>query len=129
MAADLNSKKVVVVDGDGETCEAVSAALRRRGWEPSVSCRGAGVVKLVKDADPASVILELALPDYDGVALLKELKADWDAKKIPVVVVSGYTSRLNASGREQVEGVLPKPFAMDELMHQVEVAATKKKKY
>ena len=129
MAADLNSKKVVVVDGDGETCEAVSAALRRRGWEPIVSRRGTGVVKLVKDADPASVILELALPDYDGMALLKELKADWDAKKIPVVVVSGYTSRLNAGGREQVEGVLAKPFAMDELMHQVEVAATKKKKY
>jgi DNA-binding response OmpR family regulator len=126
MATDTKSRKVVVVDGDGEMLEAVSAALRRRGYEPIARRRGAGLVKLVKDEKPATVVLELALPDYDGQALLKELKDDWDAKKVPVIVVSGYTSRLNYRGREQAEAVLTKPVAMDELLHQVELAAAKK---
>lgn len=129
IAADMNSRKVVIVDGDGDTCDAISRALRMHGWEPIVSRRGQGVVKLVKDQDPATVVMELSLPDYDGVLLLRELKDDWDAKKIPIVVVSGYTSRLNAGSREHVEGILPKPFSMDELLHQVEVAATHKQKY
>lgn len=126
MATDTKSRKVVIVDGDSEVCDEVARALRHRGYEPVVRRRGAGLVKYVKDEKPATVVLELALPDYDGNTLLKELKDDWDAKKVPVVVVSGYTSRLNYSGREKAEAVLSKPFAMDDLMHQVELAAAKK---
>ncbi len=126
MATDTKSRKVVIVDGDSEVCDEVARALRNRGYEPVVRRRGAGLVKFVKDEKPATVVLELALPDYDGNTLLKELKDDWDAKKVPVVVVSGYTSRLNYSGREKAEAVLSKPFAMDDLMHQVELAAAKK---
>ena len=125
MAAE-GSKKVLIVDGDGETGEAVSGALRQRGFEPMYRRRGTGLLKLVKDEKPATVVLELALPDVDGQAVLKELKDDWDAKKVPIVVYSTYTSRLNATNRQKVEAVLTKPVGMDELVHQVELAASKK---
>src|SRR5579875_3162774 len=116
-------KKILVVDNDGELCEKLSRVLRERGYQPLVRRRGEGLVKLVKDEKPATVVLELSLPDYDGQVLLKQLKDDWDAKKVPVVVVSEYTSRLNARNRDQAEALLSKPIAIEELAHRVELAA------
>jgi len=118
-------KKILIVEDDGELCELLAATLRERRYQPLVLRRGEKVLKTVKDEKPRAVILDLALPDRDGRQVLKELKDDWDAKKVPVVVVSDYTSRINASIREKIEGVLPKPFSSDELLYEVQKAVKK----
>ncbi len=120
--ADWNLKKVIVVDGDGEFDEDLSRRLRERGYEPMVIRRGAQAVKAVKDNKPGAVVLELSLPDRDGRQVLKEIKDDWDAKKVPVIVASGYVSRLDARGREQVEAVLSKPVDWDTLLNRIQMA-------
>jgi two-component system alkaline phosphatase synthesis response regulator PhoP len=73
------------------------------------------------------VILDLALPDRDGTHILKELKDDWDAKKVPVIVISAYTGRLDHTGRANTEAVFAKPFDIDQLMSSVRAAASKPK--
>jgi DNA-binding response OmpR family regulator len=125
--ADWNLRKIVVVDNDGEFDEALGRRLRERGYEPMLLRRGAQAVKTVKDTKPGAVVLELALPDRDGSQILKELKDDWDAKKVPVIVVSSYVSRLNAKGRDQAEAVLSKPADWDYLLQQIQTAAQKKR--
>jgi DNA-binding response OmpR family regulator len=125
--ADWNLKKVIVVDGDGEFDEDLSRRLRERGYEPMVIRRGAQAVKAVKDNKPGAVVLELSLPDRDGRQVLKEIKDDWDAKKVPVIVASGYVSRLDARGREQVEAVLSKPVDWDLLLNRIQMACEKKR--
>lgn len=125
--ADWNLKKVVVVDSDGEFDDRLVRRLRDRGYEPMVLRRGEQVVKTVKDNKPGAVVLELSLPDRDGRQLLKEIKDDWDAKKVPVIVVSDYTSRLDASGRSQAEAVLNKPVDWDQLLTQIQAACAKKR--
>jgi DNA-binding response OmpR family regulator len=99
--------------------------LRERGYEPLVLRRGENAVKTVKDTKPGAVVLELALPDRDGRQVLKEIKDDWDAKKVPVIVVSDYVSRLDRSARDQAEAVLGKPVNWDELLKTVQTACAK----
>lgn len=125
--ADWNLKKVVVVDGDGEFDEDLARRLWERGYEPMILRRGAQVVKTVKDTKPGAVVLELALPDRDGRQVLKEIKDDWDAKKVPVIVASGYLSRLDAKSRSQVEAVVSKPVDWDYLLNQIQQACSKKR--
>lgn len=125
--ADWNLKTVIVVDGDGEFDEDLSRRLRERGYEPMVIRRGTEAVKAVKDNKPGAVVLDLALPDRDGRQVLKEIKDDWDAKKVPVIVASGYVSRLDARGREQVEAVLSKPVDWDTLLNRIQAACAKKR--
>jgi DNA-binding response OmpR family regulator len=125
--ADWNLKKVIVVDNDGDFDERLARRLRDRGYEPMVLRRGEQAVKTVKDSKPGAVVLELALPDRDGRQLLKEIKDDWDAKKVPVIVVSDYTSRLDASGRAQAEAVLNKPVDWDQLVTRIQEACAKKR--
>ncbi|HLI52487.1 MAG TPA: response regulator [Thermomicrobiaceae bacterium] len=125
--ADWNLKKVILVDNDSEFDEQLTRRLRERGYEPMVLRRGADAVKTVKDTKPGAVVLELTLPDRDGRQVLKEIKDDWDAKIVPVIVTSNYVNRLDATGRQNAEAVLSKPVDWDQLLHQIQAACNKKR--
>ena len=127
MADDETNNKVVVVEDDPAIVELLADELRAQGFEPLVLRRGGTAVKTVKDEKPAAVILDLALPDRDGTHILKELKDDWDAKKVPVIVVSAYTGRLDHTGRANAEAVFAKPFDLDQLMASVRAAVSRPK--
>ncbi len=127
MADDDRSNKVVVVEDDPAIIELLSDELRMQGFEPLILRRGGNAVKIVKEEKPAAVVLDLALPDKDGTQILKELKDDWDAKKVPVIIISAYTGRLDHTGRNNAEAVFPKPFDLDQLMASVRAAVNKPK--
>jgi DNA-binding response OmpR family regulator len=127
MADDGKSNKVVVVEDDATIIELLSDELRDQGFVPLVLRRGGNVVKTVKDEKPGAVVLDLALPDKDGTQILRELKDDWDAKKVPVIVISAYTGRLDHTGRTHAEAVFPKPFDLEQLVGSVRAAVNKPK--
>ena len=127
MADDDQSNKVVVAEDDPAIIELLSDELRMQGFQPLVLRRGMQVVKTVKDEKPGAVVLDLALPDKDGTQILKELKDDWDAKKVPVIVISAYTGRLDHTGRDNAEAIFPKPFDIDQLMASVRYAVNRPK--
>ncbi|MDQ3702957.1 MAG: response regulator [Chloroflexota bacterium] len=127
MADDDRSNKVVVAEDDPAIIELLSDELRMQGFEPLILRRGGDVVKIVKEEKPAAVVLDLALPDKDGTQILKELKDDWDAKKVPVIIISAYTGRLDHTGRNNAEAVFPKPFDLDQLMASVRAAVNRPK--
>ena len=127
MSDEGPNNKVVVVEDDPAILDLLADELRENGFQPLVLRRGGQVVKIVKDEKPAAVILDLALPDRDGTHILRDLKADWDAKKIPVIIISAYTGRLDHTGREDAEAVFPKPVDLDELMACVRFAVMRPK--
>jgi DNA-binding response OmpR family regulator len=123
--ADLNPRKVLVVDGDPEALEPLERSLRERGYQPIVTRRGRRAVQMVKDEKPGAVVIELALPDVDGRRVIRELKDDWEVKKVPIVVFSNYPNRLEGSQREKVEAVVGKPADWEDLLAQVQKAIAK----
>jgi DNA-binding response OmpR family regulator len=125
VAEEKKEKKVLIVDNDPDYLDRLSDLFRGAGYQVTIMRRGKQVVDHVKKDKPTVIVMDVALPDKDGVQVIKELKDDWDAKKVPVVVVSDYTSRINASIREKIEGVLPKPFSSDELLYEVQKAVKK----
>jgi DNA-binding response OmpR family regulator len=126
--ADLNPKKVVVIDNDSDTVDSLERKLRDRGLMPIVLRRGAQAVKRVKDEKPGAVVMELALPDQDGRAVIREIKDDWDAKKVPIVVLSNYPNRIDHVTREKVEAVFGKPADFEEVFTGVQRAIEKAQK-
>ena len=124
---DGKSNKVVIAEDDPAVVELLADELRHQGLEPLILRRGRNLVKTVKDEKPGAVVLDLALPDTDGTQVLKELKDDWDAKKVPVIIISAYTGRLDHTGRANAEAVFPKPFGVDEVMASIRAALNKPK--
>ena len=76
----------MVVDDDPIVTEAVSAYLTNAGFQVTVTSTGGGVSSLIAKHNIDLVVLDLGLPDIDGLAMVPGIKENFD---IGVVVLSG----------------------------------------
>ena len=122
------TKKVLVIDNDTDTLDTLERKLRDRGMVPVVLRRGVSAKQKVKDEKPGAVVMELTLPDQDGRAVIRELKDDWEAKKVPIVVLSNYPNRIDHATREKVAGVFAKPADFEEVFARLQRAMAEAEK-
>ncbi|QIP85699.1 response regulator transcription factor [Streptomyces sp. Tu 2975] len=113
---DGSPVRVLVVDDEASLSELLSMALRYEGWEVRSAGDGAGAVRTVRDFRPDAVVLDIMLPDMDGLAVLGRLR-----REVPDVPVLFLTARdavedriagLTAGGDDYVT----KPFSLEELV-------------
>ena len=117
---ELNNK-IVLIDGDPEMQDDLGFALRLRGFQPIMMRRGEGAFDLVKDEKPHMVIMDVVLPDTDGVALLREIGTHWDTKKAKMIVASSYPSRIDHTIEGLITAIFRKPLDNWEFVRMVEV--------
>lgn len=121
MSAPTGSQQVVVLAEDyPDVRELIGDILRGEGYRVVAVSRGDDVVGAVRENRPSVVLLDLALPDEPGSAVLRELGLSEDTAQVPVVVVTAYTERVPRDPR--VRMVVSKPFEIDDLVAAVEEA-------
>jgi two-component system KDP operon response regulator KdpE len=107
--------RVLVVDDEPQIVRALQINLKARGYEVHVADSGAAALRIAAQHPPELVILDLGLPDLDGVEVIRGLRG-WS--EAPIVVLSGRTDSA-----DKVEALdagaddyLTKPFGIDELL-------------
>ena len=115
--------KVLVVDDDPEIVTFLSTLLELEGIESSVATSAAAALEQLQQARPDLVLLDIAMPDRDGIDLCKELKSDPRTAEVPVFVVSArpgkdVVERALAAGAEEF---IRKPFENAELISRIRV--------
>ena len=115
------AERVLVVDDDETIRRTLRINLRARGYEVEEVATGRDALSTVEDAPPDLVILDLGLPDVDGVEVLRRLRR---TSRVPVVVLS---ARQQSDDKvealdEGADDYVTKPFGMDELMARVRSA-------
>jgi two-component system, OmpR family, response regulator len=113
---DGSPVRVLVVDDEAALSELLSMALRYEGWEVRSAGDGAGAVRSARDFRPDAVVLDVMLPDMDGLAVLGRVR-----RELPEVPVLFLTARdavedriagLTAGGDDYVT----KPFSLEEVV-------------
>jgi two-component system, OmpR family, KDP operon response regulator KdpE len=114
--------RVLVVDDEPQILRALRINLRARQYEVNVAATGAEALEVAAAHPPDLVILDLGLPDMDGVEVIGGLRG-WTA--VPIIVLSG-----RADSSDKVEALdagaddyVTKPFGMDELLARMRAAA------
>jgi two-component system OmpR family response regulator len=113
---DGSPLRVLVVDDEVNIAELVSMALRYEGWEVRAAHTGAKAVAAAKDLRPDAVVLDMMLPDFDGLEVLRRMRAV--QTDLPVVfltardAVEDRIAGLTAGGDDYVT----KPFSLEELV-------------
>ena len=112
---------VLVVDDEPAIRRTVAAGLRARDYEVREAETGERAVSAVADDPPDLVILDLGLPDIDGVDVCRRIRA-WS--QVPIVVLSAEASdhRKVLALDEGADDYVTKPFSMPELLARVRVA-------
>ena len=83
-----NHPAVLVVEDDEPFFQALAADLEGAGYRPLWAHHGEEALRLAREAQPAAITLDLALPGMDGWEVLKALKDDPAVAHIPVIIVS-----------------------------------------
>jgi CheY-like chemotaxis protein len=113
------SRTILVVEDSEPIRRILGLLLEGHGYEVLTVEAGREGLAAARQAHPCAITLDLSLPDLDGRAVLRELKADPRTSSIPVIVVSAYASTLSAAERAYAAEVLSKPFDVDELLSRV----------
>ncbi|GAA4223152.1 two-component system OmpR family response regulator [Streptosporangium album] len=108
--------RVLVVDDEPDLVEVLCAVLRYEGWEVRAAADGAAAVRVAREFRPDAVLLDVMLPDIDGIEVLRRLRAG-----APHVCVLFLTARdavedriagITAGGDDYVT----KPFSLEEVL-------------
>jgi two-component system OmpR family response regulator len=114
--ADGSPLRVLVVDDEVNIAELVSMALRYEGWEVATANTGRTAVSTAKEIRPDAVVLDIMLPDFDGMEVMRRIRAD--QPDVPVLFltardsVEDRVSGLTAGGDDYVT----KPFSLEEVV-------------
>lgn len=113
--------RVLVVDDEAALVRALAINLKARGYDVITASDGRAALEAVARSHPDVVLLDLGLPDLDGIEVLQGIRG-WNT--VPVVVLSARHSSdekvaaLDAGADDYVT----KPFQMDELLARIRAA-------
>jgi len=113
---DGSKVRVLVVDDEQTLSDLLAMALRYEGWDVRSATDGAGAIRQAREFRPDAVVLDIMLPDLDGLEVLRRMRAD--APEVPVLfltakdAVEDRVAGLTAGGDDYVT----KPFSLEEVV-------------
>lgn len=110
--------KILVVDDEPEAVELVEFNLRQAGYDVITAADGAEALKKARAALPRLIVLDLMLPEIDGLEVCKMLRRDPDTAKLPIIMLTARAAEMDRIlGLELgADDYISKPFSPRELV-------------
>ena len=117
----MKTPLVYIVEDDNNISEIESFALKNSGYITEVFETGKIFFKHLQNKKPDIVLLDIMLPDMDGLEILKKMKNTPDYKKIPVIMVTAKTTEIDKVKSLDLgaDDYISKPFGIMELISRV----------
>jgi CheY-like chemotaxis protein len=117
----MTTKHILIVDDEADIRTIAELGLSMEGWAVSSASSGReGIAKAITE-HPDAILLDVMMPEMDGLTAFEELQAEPCTQSIPVVLL---TAKAQAADRRQfyaagVKGVIIKPFDPTTLASQI----------
>ncbi|MEU7585646.1 response regulator [Micromonospora sp. NPDC049101] len=110
--------RILVVDDEPQILRALRINLRARRYDVDVAATGAAALKAAASHPPDLVVLDLGLPDIDGVEVIRGLRG-WTT--VPIIVLSGRAGSADkvAALDAGADDYVTKPFGVEELLARI----------
>ena len=119
--------KILVIDDESVICDACEMVLSEKGHTVTMRNNGSDGLGAIRQEAYDIVLLDMKLPDMDGMEILKTVLEE--KLGLCIIVMTGYSSISNAveAIKQGADNYLAKPFTDDELIEAVEKACQNKK--
>ena len=119
------NRRILIVDDERPILLTLAALLGRRGYEVETAATASLGLKLLKSKSPALVLLDLQLPDAEGLQTLDQIKTEFPG--VQVIILTAHDSLNNAieSIKRGAFHFISKPYAPEELLSLVDKALEK----
>src|SRR4051812_40800295 len=114
-------QKVLVIEDDRDISELIRYNLEREGYEVSAIFDGAQALDYVQKIKPALIVLDLMLPNIDGLEICRQLKSNDSFKHIPVIMLTAKSEEADVVVGLQMgaDDYLAKPFSPKVLLARI----------
>jgi CheY-like chemotaxis protein len=122
----MHTQRVLVVDDNRDSADSLVTAFSVLGHEAVAAYGGREALARIDDAHPSLIVLDLSMPEMDGYALARAIRALPAYAAVPMVALSGFGSEADrAKSREAgFDRHMLKPFDLTDLERMVELVAT-----
>ncbi len=109
----MKDKCILLIDDEETIQEVVQVGIEiEAGWEVTVASSGAEGIEVAQAQQPDAILLDVMMPDMDGISTLSQLKANAKTQSIPVILLTAKTQTADKKQFQNVEvvGIITKPF-------------------
>jgi formate hydrogenlyase transcriptional activator len=116
-------ESILIVDDALPNLRLLSEVLGRRGYKVRPASSGPLALQSARAAPPDLILLDITMPEMDGYAVCREIKADARLREVPVLFISALDATLDKVRAFEAGGLdyIPKPFHEEEVLARVEV--------
>ena len=117
----MTPKRILLVDDEASILSVARIGLKRAGWSVLTAASGKeGIAKAVAE-QPDAIVLDVMMPEMDGLETLKQLQDNPQVQQIPVIFL---TAKVQQSDRRNfyasgIKGFITKPFDPTTLASQI----------
>jgi DNA-binding response OmpR family regulator len=114
----MNEKRILVVEDEPSIAEVVSLYMKRAGYQVQIAKDGRQAMSLLEKQIPDLVVMDLMLPEIDGLSLTRWLR---DHSNVPIIMVTARREEIDRiAGLEMgADDYVVKPFSPQELVSRV----------
>jgi len=116
MNKELTRRKILVIDDEPELLALLMEVLEDEGYQALSAANGADGIRLNELENPDLIVLDLRMPEMDGIETLRQIRKQDD--KVKVVILTGYGSPdiIRDAADLDVSEYLSKPFENEHLL-------------
>jgi CheY-like chemotaxis protein len=107
------TKSILLIDDEPNLASVIAVCLESfKGWSVRVTNSGKEALSIVESLQPDAILLDVMMPEMDGIQVYQQLQTNSHTQNIPVILL---TAKVQNSDREQfaklgVAGTIAKPF-------------------
>lgn len=118
-----NKPKILVVDDENDILLIVRTSLKD-DYEVSTASSGADALAHIEDETPDLIILDMMMPEMDGIEVLEKVRANASTATTPVIFLTGVSerSKIREALDKGTQYYIVKPFKQQDLMNKVALA-------
>jgi len=112
--------RILLVDDENDFIELLQYKLAGRGYELIVANDGVHALSQARQMKPSLILLDILLPDLDGLSVCEILRRQPSTKNIPIIFMSALTSEVTRrTVAMQADDFFTKPLDLPRLVHRI----------
>lgn len=118
----MANELILIIEDNEKNRKLCRDVLEVKGYRTIESETAEGGLDLARERSPAMILMDIQLPGMDGITAMKQLKADPNTAKIPIIAItaSAMTNNRQAMLAEGFDGYQTKPITLKDFLGEVE---------